>query len=287
MELANNSVPCSAGVGFKPDYFEQAISATEPDLWLEVHTENYLVDGGIRLDYLEQLRKQTQISFHGVSASLGGAEPLAPEFISAVKNLIDRFQPSLVSEHAVWSRSAGNYFPDLFPLPRTRQAMLQLVNGVSAYQDGIGRKILLENPANYLDFISEMDEPEFLVEVTDRSGCGLLLDVNNLYLSGVNCGLDVHNYIDTLPIDLVGEIHIAGYSTDPKYGDRLYIDSHDEPVCEPVWELLDYALKHLGPVPVLLERDDNLPPWAELIQERSRAQSIIESNAVDHVVAVA
>jgi uncharacterized protein len=285
--VANKTTPCSAGVGFKPDYFQQAISATETDLWLEVHTENYLVDGGIRLDQLEQLRKQFQLSFHGVSASLGGTERVAPEFTSAIKKLIDRFQPGLVSEHAVWSRSAGNYFPDLFPLPRTQQAMLQLVNGVSTYQDGIGRKILLENPTNYLDFISEMDEPEFLVEVAARSGCGLLLDVNNLYLSGVNCGLDVHNYIDALPSGLVGEIHIAGYSTDPKYGDQLCIDSHDEPVSEPVWDLLDYALKHLGPVPVLLERDDNLPSWAELIQERNRAQSILIANTTDHAIAVA
>ena len=292
------SIPPSAGVGFKPDYLQQAIASSATALWLEVHTENYLVDGGVRLDYLEQLRNQYGLSFHGVSASLGGVERADRRFIAAVKELVDRFQPSFVSEHAVWSRSVGNYFPDLLPLLRTQQAMLQLVAGVSAYQEGIGQKILLENPANYLNFVSEMDEPEFLVEVASRSGCGLLLDVNNLYLSSVNCGLNTHQYIDALPIGAVGEIHVAGYTVDPEYGDELLIDSHAEPVSEPVWELLEYALKHLGPVPVLVERDDNLPPWSELMAERNRAQAIIDagtstdnkvgdrSNTSDHAVIV-
>jgi uncharacterized protein len=265
----------SAGVGFKPDYLEQVIATSEPDLWLEVHTENYLIDGGVRLDYLEQLRNQHCLSFHGVSASLGGVEQVDTDFIAAVKALVDRFQPSIVSEHAVWSRSVGNYFPDLLPLPRTEQAMLQLVDGVSAYQDGIRHRIMLENPANYLNFISEMDEPDFLVEVSTRSGCGLLLDINNLYLSSVNCGLNTYDYIDALPFGLVGEIHVAGYTVDPEYGDKLLIDSHAEAVSEPVWELLEYALNHLGQVPVLVERDDNLPQWSELLLERNRAHSII------------
>ncbi|MCL4141238.1 UNVERIFIED_CONTAM: hypothetical protein GTU68_007183 [Idotea baltica] len=272
----------SAGIGFKADYLQQALATTESDLWLEVHTENYLVDGGVRLDYLEQLREQTQISFHGVSASLGGAEDINQELIAATKKLVDRFQPNSVSEHAVWSRNTGNYYPDLLPLPRTEQAMLQLVHGVSAYQEGIGRSILLENPTNYLDFVSEMDEPEFLIEAANRSGCGLLLDVNNLYLSGVNCGMNVYSYIDRLPLGLVGEIHVAGYTVDPEFGEKLYIDSHAEPVSEPVWELLSYALKHLGPLPVLVERDDNLPEWSELLAERNRAQSIIMHNQVEH-----
>jgi uncharacterized protein len=265
----------SAGIGFKPEYLEQVIATSEPDIWLEVHTENYLVDGGVRLDYLEKLRDQYCLSFHGVSASLGGADPVDASFIAAVKALVDRFQPSIVSEHAVWSRSVGNYFPDLLPLPRTRQALLQLVDGVTAYQDGIGRRIMLENPANYLNFVSEMDEPDFLVEVSTRSGCGLLLDINNLYLSSVNCGLNTHDYIDSLPTGLVGEIHVAGYTIDPEYGEKLLIDSHAEPVSEPVWELLKYALGHLGQVPVLVERDDNLPQWSELLAERNRAQSLI------------
>ncbi|MDB4512222.1 DUF692 domain-containing protein [Arenicella sp.] len=273
---------CSAGVGFKPDYLQQALATNQQDLWLEVHTENYLVDGGVRLDYLEQLRQRSQLSFHGVSASLGGSEGINKELIAATKKLVDRFQPNSVSEHAVWSRSSGNYFPDLLPLPRTEQAMAQLVRGVSAYQEGIGRRILLENPTNYLNFTSEMDEPEFLIEVANRSGCGLLLDVNNLFLSSVNCGMDVYSYIDRLPQDLVGEIHVAGYTVDPEYGEQLYIDSHAEPVSEPVWELLDYALKQLGSVPVLVERDDNLPEWSELLNERNRAQAIISDNQVEY-----
>lgn len=275
----------SAGIGFKADYIDQALAATDNDLWLEVHTENYLVDGGVRLEHLEKIRHQYELSFHGVSASLGGNTPLKPSSLAAIKQLINRFQPKYVSEHAVWSRVGDNYLPDLLPLPRTEQALQQLVNGVTQYQEGIGRSILIENPTNYLDFISEMDEPDFLVEAATRSGCGLLLDVNNLYLSSINCGMNAHAYIDALPAGLVGEIHIAGYTVDPEFGDELYIDSHAEPVSEPVWDLLTYALNHLGQVPVLVERDTNLPKWSELIAERNRANSmIIDSKQRDYAV---
>ena len=269
----------SAGVGFKPDYFEDIASMPENDLWLEVHTENYLVDGGLRLEHLEKLRQDYPISFHGVSASLGSGKPLDSTFMSSIKKLIDHFQPCSVSEHAVWSRYAARYFPDLLPLPRTQQALSSLVDGISAYQDGIARTILLENPTNYLDFVSEMDEPEFLVDAANRTGCGLLLDVNNLYLSSINCGMDTHKYIDALPTNLVREIHVAGFTPDPEHATKLYIDSHAEPVSEDVWSLLDYALERLGPLPVLVERDDNLPPWAELFAERERAQSIIKKHS--------
>ena len=275
--------PPSAGISFKPEYIEQTLSTDVNDLWLEVHTENYLVDGGIRLEYLEKLRHRFELSFHGVSASLGGNTPLQRSSLANIKKLIDRFQPKYVSEHAVWSRVGDNYLPDLLPLPRTEEALQQLVTGVTQYQEGIGRSIFLENPTNYLDFISEMDEPEFLIEVAKRSGCGLLLDINNLYLSSVNCGMNAHSYIDALPRDLVGEIHIAGYTADPEFSDQLFIDSHAEPVSEPVWELLGYALNHLEQVPVLVERDSNLPEWSELLAERNRAQSlIVDSNKIDY-----
>lgn len=285
-----NTRPCSAGIGFKPDYIEQAINSTEQGLWFEVHTENYLVNGGVRLTHLEQLRSCAPLSFHGVSASLGGKEPLDASFLSKVRQLVDRFEPQLVSEHAVWSRNAADYYPDLLPLPRTQKMMRQLIDGVSAYQEAIGRSILLENPSNYLNLISEMDEVDFMLEVAKRSGCGLLLDVNNLYLSSVNCGLDVQAYIDALPSDLVGEIHIAGHSIDPEFGNQLLIDSHDHLVAEPVWKTLEYALQKLGAVPVLLERDDNLPSWTELMTERNRAQLMldahrIECHRVEHAIA--
>lgn len=272
----------SAGISFKADYVDQVLATTDNNLWLEVHTENYLVDGGVRLETLEKLRHQFELSFHGVSASLGGNTPLKPSSLAAIKQLIDRFQPQYVSEHAVWSRVGDSYLPDLLPLPRTEQALQQLVNGVTQYQEGVGRSIFLENPTNYLDFVSEMDEPEFLIEVAQRSGCKLLLDVNNLYLSSVNCGMDAHSYIDALPRELVGEIHIAGYTVDPEFGEQLYIDSHAEPVSEPVWELSAYALRHLGQVPVLVERDSNLPEWSELLAERNRAQSILDNQQIQH-----
>ena len=275
---------CSAGVGFKSEYFEQAVASPEAGLWFEVHTENYLVDGGPRLDHLEQLRSRSPLSLHGVSASLGSGKPINAEFLSQVKSLVDRFQPRLVSEHATWCRNDLGYIPDLLPLPRTGEMMAQLIDGVCAYQEGIGRQILLENPTNYLDFISEIDEPEFLVEVANRSGCGLLLDVNNLYLSSVNCGVDAQAYIDALPADKIGEIHVAGFSVDPRFGDQLLIDSHAEPISEPVWALLDYVQRTKGAIPVIVERDDQLPQWDELMIERNRAHSMIASSGRENVV---
>ena len=276
---------CSAGISFKPDYIEQAVSTLEQDIWFEVHTENYLVDGGTRLEQLEQLAQRYPISFHGVSASLGSGKPISTDLLAKVKNLIDIFQPSLVSEHATWCRNDQGYIPDLLPLPRTNEMMSKLTEGVSAYQDGIQRSILLENPTNYLNFQNDLNEPDFLIEVAKTSGCGLLLDLNNVYLSSINCGIDAHAYIDALPDDLIGEIHIAGFTIDPHFGDKLLIDSHAEPVSEPVWKLLDYTLKTKGQIPVLIERDDKLPEWNELIQERNRAQALIVNHCIQDDVA--
>ena len=159
---------CSAGVGFKPDYFEHVTSSGKKDLWLEVHTENYLVEAGPRLAQLEQLRPDFDFSFHGVSASLGSGAAIDKPFISKVKDVIDRYQPRLVSEHAVWCRNGQDYMPDLLPLPRTHEMLNRLVDGVNAYQEGINRQILLENPTNYLNFKSEIDEPDFMVEVAQK-----------------------------------------------------------------------------------------------------------------------
>ena len=269
----NASGPAGAGVGLKQPHVESALSHRGSAPWFEVHTENYMIAGGPRLAQLRRIRESFPVSFHGVGASLGGPAPPERRHLLAVKRLVDEFDPALVSEHAVWSSANGIWFADLLPLPRTGDALRRLAAGVDRYQDAIGRRILIENPANYLPFVSEMDEPDFLNEVAERSGCGLLLDLNNVYLSARNCGIDPERYIETLAGDWVGEIHVAGFEADENLGDALLIDTHAAPVSEAVWDLLDFTLARLGPRPVLLERDGKLPSFAALMEERHRAET--------------
>jgi len=281
MSTYNMTTGLTSGIGLKPAHYEQALTRSESGLWFEVHTENYFVSGGDRLRSLRQIRECFPLSLHGVGASLGGPALPSKEHLSKVRALVDQLQPQLVSEHAVWSSANNRYFAELLPLPRTHEALQRLVDGISCYQEAIGRPILIENPTNYLSFKSEMDEADFLVEVCKRSGCGLLLDVNNLFLSSHNCGLDVDKYLDTIPASLVGEIHVAGYDEDENYGAALLIDSHASPVSKSVWQLLNKTLKKLGPKPVLLERDSDLPSFEELIHERQIAASVIDQNQAD------
>ena len=266
-----------AGIGLKQAHVEAALAGPQTAPWFEVHAENYMVAGGPRLEQLARIRGRAALSFHGVGASLGGPAPPDARHLSALKRLVDAFEPALVSEHAVWSRAGGVYFADLLPLPRTADALARLVDGVDRLQEAIGRRVLIENPANYLPFVSEMDEPDFLAEAARRTGCGLLLDVNNVYVSAHNCGLDARAYIEALPAERVGEIHIAGFEADENFGERLLIDSHAAPVSEPVWSLLEFALERLGPLPVLLERDGKLPTFEALMDERRRAERILSA----------
>ncbi len=275
-----------AGIGLKAQHYDSVLALPSQNSallqpWFEVHTENYFLAGGPRLDYLTAIREQHPISFHGVGASLGGDQLPDAEHLNQVKKLVDQFQPTLVSEHAVWSINEGTYFADLMPMPKTKTALSQLVRNIETYQEAIGRSILIENPTNYLSFKRELDEPEFLVEAAQRSGCGLLLDVNNLYLSSQNCGVDAHAYLQKIPPQLVGEIHIAGFDVDPNIGESLLIDSHAAAVSESVWSLLASALDRFGLTPVLLERDDNIPEFDVLWQERNRAHQLLE-NAVGY-----
>ena len=274
--MINTSLPVGAGVSFKAQHGAEALATNEAALWFEVHTENYFIDGGPRLRQLEQLRHHAALSLHGVAGSLGGFEATPVEHLEQVKRLVERLQPAQVSEHAVWSRFGGHYFADLLPLPRTSEALNQLCTGVQRYQDAIGRSILIENPTNYLPLSTEMDEPDFLAEICRRTGCGLLLDINNVYLSERNCGVDARCYVEQLDSSLIGEIHIAGFDIDPKFGEALLIDSHAAEVSEPVWSLLDFTLDTHGVKPVLLERDGNIPAFSELLVERRRAQAVID-----------
>ncbi len=273
-------LPLHAGLGLKPEHFADVRTGSPKEIWFEVHPENYMIGGGPRLRGLQSIREHFPLSLHGVGASLGGPELTDAVHIKALRRLIELFEPESVSEHAVWSKADGVYYADLFPLPRTQIAMQRLIDGINHFQEGIGRRILIENPSNYLPVISEMDEADFLVSVAQQTGCGLLVDVNNIYVSSRNCGIDAEAYLRAIPPQLVGEIHIAGYDPDPELGEALLIDSHASDVSTPVWTLLETALDHFGPKPVLLERDDNLPAYSQLLLERAKAEAAIGRSTV-------
>lgn len=267
-------LPPRAGVGLKADH-AAAILETSPDgLWLEVHPENYMVAGGPRLRMLEAMAERFPLSFHGVGASIGGADPLDDDHLEALKILIDRFNPVSVSEHATWSTNDGRYAPDLLPLPRTRAALKHLCERVDAFQSAIGRPILLENPSVYLRLQSELDEPDFLAEVARHTGCGLLLDINNVFVSAANTGGDANAYIDRVDPRLIGEIHLAGHGEDDAVP-GLLIDTHGAPIADGVWALYHRAISRFGPKPVLIERDNDIPPWAVLSAERDHADAAL------------
>ncbi|UDF05166.1 DUF692 domain-containing protein [Asticcacaulis sp. AND118] len=270
-----------AGLGLKLAHFDEASRDRRNGLWFEVHPENYMVDGGPRLAGLERVRECHPLSLHGVGLSLGGPDPLDKGHLARFRALIDRFEPCLVSEHLAWSRFGGASVPDLLPVLRSREALARIAGRIDAAQTALGRTLLIENPAHYLNLRGhEYDEADFLRELVRRTGCGLLVDLNNIVVSVRNIGTDAYAYLRAIPPEAVGEIHIAGHSEDPVMGANLLIDSHDRPVGDAVWSLLTAALNLWGPKPVLIERDGDVPAYAALIAERERAQAGLDSAKV-------
>lgn len=264
----------AAGVGFKAEHFSEALAAPAADLWFEVHAENYMVAGGPRLTMLEMVRRGRPISLHGVGMSLAGAADPDPEHLAALKRLVDRFEPELVSEHLAWSRLDGRCFPDLLPVPRTNEVLKRLAANIGRVQDVLGREILIENPSHYLALRDhQWSETSFLSELARRSGCKLLIDVNNVAVGAHNLGYDPAAWLEAIPAKLIGEVHLAGHSLDDE--GTLLIDSHDEPVSEDVWQLYEGLVARIGQVPTLIERDGNIPLFAELLAERERAQGVL------------
>jgi uncharacterized protein (UPF0276 family) len=265
----------TAGVAFKPQHFDEALAASAAGLWFEVHAENYMVPGGPRLTMLAALREARPLSLHGVGLSLGSSERPDGDHLAALKHLVDRFDPWLVSEHLAWSRLGSRCLPDLLPVPRTYDALLCTARNIEIVQEAIGRAVLIENPAHYLHLDGDWSEPDFLAELVRRTGCRLLVDVNNVAVAAHNLGYQAETYLALLPHGAIGEIHVAGHSADPDPAVDLLIDSHDAPVPERVWELLEHLLDMTGPRPVLLERDGNVPAFKDLMAERDRASAII------------
>jgi uncharacterized protein (UPF0276 family) len=266
----------SAGLGLKPQHFGEAQSCPADGLWFEVHPENYMVEGGPRLAWLETIRDRHPLSLHGVAASLAADADPDPAHLARLQALVERLQPALVSEHLAWSVWDGTYYPDLLPVPRTGAALARIAANVGRLQDALGRAVAIENPSHYLRFEDhEYGEIDFLTELARRSGCRLLVDVNNVFVSANNLGFAPEAYIDAVPGELVAEIHIAGHVRDLALGAALLVDSHDAPVSDAVWGLCERLIARIGPRPVLIERDDNLPAFEALLAERARAAALL------------
>jgi len=269
-----NGAGLGFGLGLRTEHYEAIFEQPPRVDWFEALTENYMVDGGRPLYWLERVRSHYPIVFHGVSLSIGSTAPLDLEYLRQLKSLVQRFEPRWISDHLCWTGVAGKNLHDLLPLPYTEEALAHVAARVRRVQDFLGRRILIENVSSYLEYRhSRLTEWEFLAALCERADCELLLDVNNLYVNSRNHGFDPLAFLDAIPPARVRQIHLAGHSQDGE----LLIDTHDHPVCDPVWTLYAEALRRCGPVATMIERDDHIPPLAELVAELDRARALAAS----------
>ncbi|MCV6584052.1 MAG: DUF692 domain-containing protein [Marinibacterium sp.] len=273
LDTTHDTLPARAGVGYKPQHFSQILDTPGAVRWLEIHAENYMGDGGRPLAQLRHLAERFPISVHGVGLSIGGETRLDPDHLARLKTLVGWLNPASFSEHLAWSTHDSHFFNDLLPLPYTDATLTRVADHIDEVQEVLGRRMLLENPSSYLAFDeSTWSEPEFLAEISRRTGCGLLLDVNNVFVSATNLGFSPQGYMDAFALDKVGEIHLGGHDEDTDdHGAPLLIDSHGRAVVDPVWALLDHTLAKSGPKPVLVEWDTDVPDWPVLEAEAQRA----------------
>ncbi|KUM25593.1 hypothetical protein AU467_25830 [Mesorhizobium loti] len=272
-------IPTRAGVGLKPEHYRTILEAG-PDIgFFEVHAENYMGAGGPPHRYLTEIRGLYPLSLHGVGLSIGADRPLDRSHLNRLKGLIERYQPGLFSEHLAWSTHNTAYLDDLLPVPYTAESLSRVVSHIDEVQEALGRQMLLENPSTYLAFAeSTYSEIDFIAELVRRTGCGLLLDVNNVHVASTNQQWDPIRYIDEYPLAHVQEIHLAGYTPEAdEKGRPLLIDTHDRPVDDIVWDLYEHTIGRLGPVPTLIEWDANVPTWPQLKAEAERAEAIMFS----------
>jgi uncharacterized protein len=267
------------GLGLRVDHYDAILAGNPPVDWFEVLTENYLVPGGKPLDYLMRIRERYPVVMHGVSLSIGSSAPLDMEYLRQVKALAARTEPKWISDHLCWTGVAGRNTHDLLPLPYTEEALANIVARVRTVQDVLGRRILLENVSSYVAFRdSHLTEWQFLAEVAQRADCLILLDVNNIYVSAVNHEFEALDYLDAIPAARVQQIHLAGHEN---HGDYL-VDTHDHPVPDPVWQLYAHAVRRFGAVSTMIERDDHIPPLAELCEELEQARTLCEATLAAH-----
>jgi uncharacterized protein (UPF0276 family) len=269
---SSSQLPNAPGVGYKPQHFADILESPAPVEWLEIHAENYMGLGGRPLAQLRHLAEQFPISVHGVGLSIGGEGALDRDHLARLKTLCDWLNPASFSEHLAWSSHENAFLNDLLPLPYTQETLDRVADHIDQVQEVLGRKMLLENPSSYLAFAeSTMSETDFLCAIAQRTGCGLLLDVNNVFVSATNLKLDARAYIDNFPLAQVGEIHLGGHDEEADdHGSPLLIDSHGAAIADPVWALLDYTLERSGPKPLLIEWDTDVPDWPVLADEAKR-----------------
>ena len=273
------SIPALPGVGYKPQHHEDLNGFAHDVAWLEIHAENYMGDGGPAIAGLKSLRERYPVSCHGVGLSIGTENDLDTEHLERLRILVDWLGPGLFSEHLAWSTHDTGFLNDLLPLPYNSRTLRRVAEHIDEVQTVLGRPMLLENPSNYLRFAeTTMSECEFLAEVSARTGCGLLLDVNNVFVSATNQQYSAIEYIDEFPIHLVGEIHLGGHEPDvDEAGHELLIDSHSRPVVDPVWELYAEVIHRCGPKPTLIEWDNDIPRWSVLAAEATRAAKVLSA----------
>ena len=263
--------PLGFGLGLRVEYYEALLATAYPVDWFEVLSENYMVEGGRPLQYLERFRERYPLVMHGVSLSIGSSDPLDTGYLGELKKLADRIEPAWISDHLCWTGVDGTNLHDLMPLPYTAEALQHVVERVRRVQDILGRRILLENVSSYVTYAaSALTEWDFLAEVARQADCLILLDINNIYVSARNHGFDPHTYLAGVPADRIQQFHLAGH----EQGDALIVDTHDAPIVDSVWNLFGEAVRRFGPVSTMIERDDHMPPLEELLAELDQARSI-------------
>ncbi|MBV7410286.1 DUF692 domain-containing protein [Maritimibacter sp. DP1N21-5] len=278
-DARKTGLPARAGVGFKPQHYAEIVSDPGPVGWLEIHAENYMGDGGRPIAQLHALAERFPISVHGVGLSIGG-EGLGEDHLARVARLVHWLEPARFSEHLAWSSHGGTYFNDLLPLPYTTQTLARVCDHIDRVQEVLGRRMLLENPSVYVEFAeTEMQETDFLREVARRTGCGMLLDVNNVHVSATNRQVDARQYLADFPMHAVGELHLGGHAADEVLGEALLIDSHGCEIADPVWDLFAEVLRRTGPIATLIEWDNDVPSWPVLAAEATRVDSRLAAAA--------
>jgi uncharacterized protein (UPF0276 family) len=272
---ACSPAPAGAGIGLRAPHHLRVLSDSPAVAWFEAHTENYFADGGAHVEVLARIRANYPLSLHGVGLSLGSTDPIDTTHLERVRRAVNRFEPALLSEHLSWSSAGGRFANDLLPLPYTDEAVRHVSSRIAQAQDFLGRRILIENVSSYLQFdCSRLPEWEFLNAVAAESGCGILLDLNNIYVAARNFGFEPQLYLDAMDPRTVQEIHLAGHGSLDVGGQELLIDTHGSPVCDAVWDLYRAALRRFGDVPTLIEWDTDIPALDVLMAEAAKADSL-------------
>lgn len=273
--VKNSALLEGFGLGLRPEHYVEFISSPQRVDWLEILSDNYLVPGGKPLFYLDKIRRDYPVAMHGVAMNLGSVDPLDIDYVQSIKRLSKRVEPAIISDHICWTGVAGKHLHDLLPLPYTEEAVKHLSARIAQAQDILGRRLVIENVSSYMEANTSMQEWEFVGAIAEAADCELLVDINNIYVSSRNHGFDPVTYLQALPRSRVRQFHLAGHS----HNGTLIIDTHDHAVCDAVWDLYQHAVQLFGSVPVMIERDDNMPPLGALVQELDQARQISHSIA--------